>query len=159
MDHTAEVQEALADAARQDALREGMPRRPRLTTVLLLVLGAVFGAVGTLTWQVAPSARSVTGVLGAIDDSGSALLLAEPPDLADVGFGIVGVLWREAATADRPAGEWQRSVSDDGFPTCLAPGDEGRTVRLGIVTEPGGADRPSSQVVAWLECGPRDGGT
>ena len=28
-----------------------------------------------------------------------------------------------------------------------------------LVTEPGGADRPSSQVVAWLECGPRGDGS
>ncbi len=143
-----------AEMARQDALREAMPRRPGLRTVMALVLGAVFGAVGTLTWQVHPSARTITGIVGAIDDSGSAVLLSEPAEMTTVGLGVVGVLWRDSGTDTVPPGDWQRTLAADGFPTCLAPGDVGRSVTLGLVTDPGGSDRPPSQVVAWLECGP-----
>lgn len=124
-------------------------RRPSLQVVLLLVIGALFGAFGVITWQVRPTARTVDGVVGTIDPTGSALVLSEPEELDDVGFGLVGVLWKEGE------GEWQRTLSDDGHPTCLAPGDEGRDVLLGLVTDPGGVDRPASEVVAWLQCPPR----
>lgn len=136
-----------------DTEDDGSRRRPPLRIVALLVLGAVFGALGVITWSVEPSARSVSGTVGAIDQTGSALLLAEPEELAETGLGLVGVLWRDAG------GEWRRSVSDDGFPTCLTPDDVGRQVTIGLVTDPGGVDRPPSEVVAWIECGPPDGGS
>lgn len=124
----------------------GLPRRPGVRVILLLVIGALFGAFGVLSWSVEPSSRVVEGVVGAIDPTGSAIQLADPAELADRGFGVVGVLWREGA------GEWQRSVSADGFPTCLSPDDVGRPVLLGLVTDPGGVGRPPSEVVAWVQC-------
>lgn len=119
-----------------------------------LAIGAVFGALGTLSWQAHPSARVVAGQVAAIDDTASAIALTGPDDLADVGFGVVGVLWRDP---EGPVGGrgWQRTLSPDGHPTCLTPDDEGREVQLGLVTDPGGVGRPASEVVAWLECGPR----
>ena len=131
-----------------------LPRRPPYQLVLILLIGAVFGAVATLTWTASPSSRTVTGTVAAIDDTGSAILLAGVDDLEDVGLGIVGVTWRTAGS-DGEAGEWVRATSDAGFPTCLTPDDVGRAVRVGLVTDPGGADRPPSTAVAWLECGPR----
>jgi len=125
---------------------EGLRRRPALRTVLLLVIGAVFGAVATLTWTVAPSGRTVTAVVAAVDQTGSAIAVSAPEDLVDTGLGLVGVLWRDGE------GAWQRTISADGYPTCVQPGDVDTTVRLGLVTEPGGPDRPPVEVVAWLEC-------
>ena len=125
---------------------EGLTRRPGLRAVLLLVIGAVFGAVATLTWTVAPSGRTVTAVVAAVDPTGSAIAVSEPADLADTGLGLVGVLWRDGE------GEWQRSLSEEGYPTCVGPDDVDTMVRLGLVTEPGGPDRPAVEVVAWLEC-------
>lgn len=128
----------------------GLPRRPPLQTVLLLVIGAVFGAVGTLTWSVEPSARSVEGVIAQVDTTGSAMLLSEPDELSGTGLGLVGVLWREGD------GEWRRQLSAEGFPSCVRPDDVGRDVLIGLVTDPGGADRPPAEVVAWLQCPPRE---
>jgi hypothetical protein len=153
-----DIAQLRAEIARQDATRAGLTRRPGLTTVMALVIGAVFGAVGTLTWQVQPTGRAVTGTVAAIDGTGSAIALAEPAELAGTGFGVVGTLWRQVGPDGAPAGEWVRTLSDSGFPTCLRPGDEGREVTLGLVTAPGGADRPASEVVAWLECGPSPNG-
>lgn len=114
----------------------------------MIAIGAVFGAVTTLAWSAGPSSRVVEGVVGAIDDTGSAIQLSEPAEESDVGYGIVGIQWRDAADG----GPWQRQVAEDGFPTCLDPADVDRPVRLGLVTDPGGTDRPPSEVVAWLEC-------
>ena len=112
----------------------------------LILIGAVFGAVGTLTWSAGPTTRTVEAPVAAVEESGIAMLLEEPADLADTGRGLVGVLWREGE------GEWTRGLSADGHPTCVAPGDEGRTVRVGLVTVPAASDRPPSLSVAWLEC-------
>lgn len=136
------------EIARQEAVRARLPRRPGLAALAPLVIGALFGAVATLTWDVHPTGRTIAGVLGAIDPTGSAITLSSPAELEDVGLGVVGVLWREG-----PAGEWQRRLSDTGHPTCLEPGDVGQPVRLGLVTDPGGPGRPPSEVVAWVECG------
>lgn len=115
--------------------------------MVLLAVGAIFGALSTLTWNVGPSGRVVAGSVADIDPTGSAILLAEPEDLADIGLGIVGVLWSQG-----DSGEWQRSLSADGFPTCLSPEDRGSRVEIGLVRDPGGLGRPASEVVAWLRC-------
>ncbi|CAN5402455.1 hypothetical protein BH23ACT9_BH23ACT9_13610 [soil metagenome] len=90
--------------------------------VAALLIGAVLGAYGTLTWNVRPSGRVVTGVVGAIDDTAAAIRLSEPAELTDTGLGIAGVLWRDGAAGGDPAdAEWQRGISEAGFPTCLTP--------------------------------------
>jgi hypothetical protein len=126
-------------------------RRPSMATIALLLIGALLGAGSTLAWTVRPTARVVTGVVGAIDDRATAILLDEPADLREVGLGITGVMWRDRSDAG-PDDGWQRTLSATGNPTCLTPDDVGATVRLGLVTDPGGADRPPSEVIAWLEC-------
>ena len=121
----------------------------------MLLIGAVFGSTSTLAWRVGPSARTVTGTVSDIDPAASAIVLrdAEGPGdvagLADVGLGIVGVLWSDGA------GEWRRGLSPQGHPTCLSPEDVGRVVDVGLVTDPGGLGRPSSEVIAWLRCAGR----
>lgn len=116
------------------------------------LIGAVFGTVATLTWDVRPDSRVVEGVVAAIDDRAVVIRLSEPAELSDRGFGIVGALWREAVPDGVVPGEWRRTASDEGDPTCLSPDDAGRTVTLGLVSDPGGSGRPVSEVVAWLEC-------
>ncbi len=115
----------------------------------MLVIGAVFGAVATLTWTAGPSVRVVEGTVGEVEGTGVAMRLSEPADLADTGLGLVGILWREGDAA------WTRGLSDAGFPSCIRPGDEGLEVLLGLVLDPGGGDRPPSEVVAWVQCPPR----
>lgn len=134
------------EAPPSPAAPELPPRRPPWRSVALILIGAVFGAVGTLTWSAGPTTRTVEAPVAAVEESGIAMLLEEPADLADTGLGLVGVLWREGE------GEWTRGLSADGHPTCVAPGDEGRTVRVGLVTVPAASDRPPSLSVAWLEC-------
>lgn len=133
--------------ARRPGLR-GLRRRPRLQSILLVLIGAVTGAVGVLTWEVEPSAQVVVGTVGVVDPTASAIVLSEPAALADRGLGIVGVLWREGDE------DWRRRIAEDGSPTCVGPSDVGQRVRLGLVTDPGGPGRPASEVVAWLECLP-----
>ncbi|WP_370326304.1 hypothetical protein [Euzebya sp.] len=153
-----------------DAQPRRLRRLPPWQPVALLAIGAVFGALTTLTWdqpgstdepvpaessaEAAVTTRVVEGVVGAIDDTGSAIQLSEPAAESEIGYGIVGVLWRDTADGDGDGEDapWQRAVADDGYPTCLDPGDVGRDVALGLVREPGSEDRPASEVVAWLEC-------
>ena len=73
---------------------------------------------------------------------------------ADRGETIAAHAWPEGVVP----GEWRRTASEEGHPTCLSPDDAGRAMTLGLVSDPGGSDRPASEVVAWLECAlPADG--
>jgi hypothetical protein len=130
-----------------------------MSVVGLLLIGAIMGTLGTLSWTQRPSTRVVTGVVVAIDDTGAAIRVAAAGDLSrDLfggrGIGVVGVLWREAVPEEEPVQQWRRTASDSGHPTCLSPEQIPRGVTLGMVTDPGGAGRPATEVVAWLECAP-----
>ncbi len=127
-------------------------RRPPLQAILLLVIGAVFGSLGTLTWTAGPDVRVVDAVVEEVDPLGDAVLLAAPSDLAGQAFGVIGAHWRVGE------GPWQRGRTPDGWPTCVEPGGRDLEVTLGLVEVEGGGGRPDITTVAWLECRPEGDG-
>ena len=110
----------------------------------VFLLGVALGAilVGLLRQSAAARVTIITGYTTTVNESSSALGLAEKPGDFGKGYDVNGAMWRIQNQA------WNSWSNDN----CLSPLSSGQRIRLGVVQAAPKGNAPGREIVVWFEC-------